>query len=425
MFRRTDSRMIVIVLAVITAGSIFAVVFFAMPGGGGQTPDLQKTGRPEWLASPSPEQQVKAAKARDIKSKKQRDLVVGIIGPQTGVEARYGEAVLEGITMAVDRFNSHGGLRGEAVKIIHYDNSGGPDQALAMASDLIEKNVVAIFSAPTGWSTFAPTDLVNRSQTVFISVGTRRKIGRSGSYIFRLSLPDEIAIDKLLFYATDKLDYKSFALVNSSSYDYSLSIASAFKQSISKHGGNILVETDTYDTFSGKTDIGKVASVLQANSKKLQAVVFTGDAKGAAQLAKAIKDKGLMIPLVGSEDLFSDEFLKVGGKAVLGSLLYATFAPDRASQKVKDFVKNHVTRKTSIPGRFTALAYDAFDLLSRALVTTRSLSGRAVRDALLNLEESEGVTGSSRWAPDGTPIKYPFLYRVESGQTGEKFVLVQ
>lgn len=47
-----------------------------------------------------------------------------------------------------------------------------------------------------------------------------------------------------------------------------------------------------------------------------------------------------------------------------------------------------------------------------------------VREALLNLKGTEGVTGVSNWAQDGTPVKYPFLYRVESGDVGEKFVLL-
>jgi branched-chain amino acid transport system substrate-binding protein len=143
------------------------------------------------------------------------------------------------------------------------------------------------------------------------------------------------------------------------------------------------------------------------------------------RLARADKGEGLKLPLIGGEDLFSEQFLKQGGQAVRGTLLYATFAPDRASRLVSDFVTDHVARKNAVPDRFTALAYDAFGLLSQALEVADSLKGRAVRDALVNLKEAEGVTGASRWAADGTPIKHPHLYRVEGGQTGEKFELVR
>lgn len=418
-------KTILIFLAGIAVGGVFAAALFGILSDRGQAPLPQQSGEPGWLASPPAKPQGEAAKASGESEEKERALIVGVIGPETGAEAKYGLAVLEGIVMAADRFNARGGLRGEKIEVIHYDNSGGSGQTLDIALALIEKNVVAIFSAPTGWATFAPTDSVNESQTVFISVGTRRKIGRSGDYVFRFSLPDEIAIDEMLRYATNELGYRNFALVTSSSYDYSLSIASVFKQAIPRHGGRILVEADTYDTFSGTTDIGEVVTALKAGAADLQAIIFTGDAHEAARLVQAAKDGGLKLPLIGGEDLFSEHFLTQGGQAARGTLLYATFAPDRASRLVSDFVNDHVANKNAVPDRFTALAYDAFGLLSRALEAAGSLNSRAVRDALVNLKESEGVTGASRWAPDGTPIKRPYLYRVEGSQTGERFVLVQ
>ncbi len=418
MFRLMRIKAIAILLGGIAVGGVVTVVLFGFPSDRGEAPVAPKTGRPDWLASPP-------AEASRKREEKEHALVVGVIGPETGAEAKYGLAVLDGIVMAADRFNALGGLRGTKIQVIHHDNNGGFGQAHDIASALIEKNVVAVFSAPTGWSTFAPIHLANESQTIFISIGTRRKIGRSGNYIFHFSLPDEIAIDEMLGYAANELGYRNFALVTSSSYDYSLSIASVFKQSVAKHGGKILVETDIYDTFSGKTNIGKAVTALKDRAKGLQAIIFTGDAQDAVRLARAAKGEGLKLPLIGGEDLFSEQFLKQGGQAVRGTLLYATFAPDRASRLVSDFVTDHVARKNAVPDRFTALAYDAFGLLSQALEVADSLKGRAVRDALVNLKEAEGVTGASRWAADGTPIKHPHLYRVEGGQTGEKFELVR
>jgi len=416
-------KTILIVLAsMVAAGGVIAIFFFGILSDRGEGPHPPKTGKPDWMASAPAKPQGGATKASQ---EKERALIVGVIGPESGAEAKYGLAVLEGIVTAAERFNARGGWRGEKIEVIHHDNSGGFGQTLDIASALIEKNVMAIFSAPTGWSTFAPIHLANNSRTVFISIGTRRKIGRSGNYIFHFSLPDEIAIDEMLDYAANELGYRYFALVTSSSYDYSLSIASLFKQAVPRHGGKILVETDTYDTFSGKTDIGKVVTALKASSEGLQAIIFTGSAQEAARLTQAAKDSGLQLPLIGSEDLFSEQYLKQSGQAAQGTLLYATFAPDHPSRLVKDFVADHVARKNAVPDRFTALAYDAFGLLSQALETAGSLKSQAVRNAMVNLKEAEGVTGASRWAPNGTPIKHPYLYRVEASQSGERFVLVQ
>lgn len=37
----------------------------------------------------------------------------------------------------------------------------------------------------------------------------------------------------------------------------------------------------------------------------------------------------------------------------------------------------------------------------------------------------EGVTGATRWTPDGAPVKHPFIYRVEADGAGVKFLLVK
>lgn len=379
-------------------------------------PTTEPPQRPSWMAAPQPEATT---------PQQERALIVGVIGPETGEESRYGLAVLEGIRMAVERFNAGGGVAGHDIQLVHYDNSGGLSQAQDMTADMIAQNVVAIFAAPTGASTFAPTQLINASDTIFISVGTRRKIGRSGKTIFHYSLSDETAIAEMLKYAVNDLGLKNYALVTSSSYDYSLTISSAFKQAISGSGGQIVIEADTYDTYTGSANLQAVVTALQSAPDELQALIFTGGAEEAAQLARAAQDGGLSLPLIGGEDLFTEEFLSKGGGAVNGALFYTSFAPDDDAPLTMRFVRDHVARTNTNPDRFTALAYDAFTQFSHALATATSLRSLDVRSAMLNMRESKGVTGISHWSESGEPIKQPFFYRVEGAQSGGKFVLLQ
>lgn len=371
--------------------------------------------KPSWMAAPQPTKKP---------AEKEKAMKVGVIGPETGVEAHYGLGVLEGVLMAADRLNRQSGPDEKTIEVLHFDVSGGSGRVQEVVTNLIKQNVVAIFSAPTGWSTFTPTHLANRTKTLFISIGTRRKIGRSGDYVLNFSLPDEIAIDEMLKFAVVELGLREYALVTSSSYDYSLAISSVFKQAVMKHGSRIVSEADTYDTFTGKTNFDAVIETLKKDREGLQAIIFTGSAEEAAHLARLVREAGFTIPFLGSEDLFTLKFLEQGKKAVRGTLTYATFAPDRGETKVMEFVKDHVDRKNAQPDRFSALAFDAFNLLAEALKNASSMKSSDVREALLNLKGTEGVTGVSNWAQDGTPVKYPFLYRVESGDVGEKFVLL-
>lgn len=381
------------------------------PAAAVQNAPVQPKAQPEWMAPPV------------IQKEKDRVLKVGVIGPAQGDGAAFGNAVLNGVMMAAERFNAAGGIGGEKFQVLPFDNKGEDEMTRLIFSDLVRRNVIAIFTAPTGWSTFASTHLANNSKTITISVGSRRRIGFSGEYVFQFSLPDTLAIDDLLGVAADQLGYKDYALVTSSSYDYSLDISALFKQAVPKHGGTIHVDADTYDTFTGQNNIAAVVQALRKSPRPLQALIFTGGAEEAARLAGALREAGLKLPIIGHEDLFTDTFLK-GGEAVRGSLIYATFSPHSRLPEVARFMECCAKDSDAHTARFTALAFDAFTFLAGAVKDAGSLNSAKVREALLSRAEQRGATGTTRMSADGFAIKHPFIYRIESDGDGEKFVLL-
>ena len=105
----------------------------------------------------------------------ERALMVGVVGPESGDNAAFGLGVLDGVRLAVARFNAAGGVGGEAIEIVHYDNRESPDRTMGAVEELINRRALAIFAAPTGWSTFAPTHQAAETGTIFMAVGTRRR----------------------------------------------------------------------------------------------------------------------------------------------------------------------------------------------------------------------------------------------------------
>ncbi|MBT4519955.1 MAG: ABC transporter substrate-binding protein, partial [Halieaceae bacterium] len=214
----------------------------------------------------------------------ERALLVGIVGPETGADADYGQAIYRGAQLAVEKLNDTGGIGGQALQLVHYDNAGEAGQTMDIVQHLIDQKVMAIISAPTGWATFGPTHLTNDSDTILISVGSRRRIARSGDYIFQLSLTDEIATDRIIRYSRDQLRFKRFALVTTSDYDYSLDVAASFKKALGRHGGELVAEADTYDTYTGQHDVEAVVTHILGVAGSLDAVIFTGSPAEAAAL---------------------------------------------------------------------------------------------------------------------------------------------
>ncbi len=353
-----------------------------------------------------------------------RALKIGVIGPETGDLASYGLRILEGITMAARTFNENGGVNGQPLEVIHYDNKGDPELTDEAVRKFIQQRVVAIFAAPTGWSTFSATHLANNSQTIFIVVGSRRRIGKSGPYIFRFSLAGEFATDELIHFSVNNLGYTNYALVTSSDYDYSLDLSALFRKSVARHGGNIKLVADTYDTFTGKRDVIHIVEALTKMSAPVHAIIYTGGDEEGAQLARAIRQAGLKLPIIGGEDLHTETYLQKGKAATRGTLLYSSFAPEHDSPYVVKFMQDYKKQKGGTPDRFVALAYDSFMMLAKAINTRSSTKSSVVRDAILNIH-FHGVTGDTHFSPDGSPVKHPFIYRIEGTGAGEKFVLLK
>ena len=362
----------------------------------------------------------KASKAEEKTFKADGPLLIGIVGPETGEEASYGISVVNGVLAAAKRFNAQGGIAGKEIKVIHFDDQSDTALATKIVKDLISQKAAAIFGAPVGSSTFAPVYLANESKTVFISIGSRRPLKASGPYVFRTAVPDELSTEDLIKYAVVDLGYVNFALVTASDNDFSLDLSSMFRKALDKYHGVIKVQADTYDTLTGGQNIGAVISALKKSPDTLHGVIFTGGASTGVLLAQEMKKAGLKLPIIGGDDLFSEEYLK-GGDAVNETLMYTTFSVDKKSQKMEEFMKDYGKAK---PDRFAALAYDTFMLVAEAIKEAGSTDSSKIREALISRKDCEGATGKTSFTSDNLPIKHPIICKIKKGEEGgEGFVL--
>lgn len=353
--------------------------------------------------------------------KDERPLIIGIVGPETGEEAVYGKSVVAGALAAAKRFNAQGGIAGKEIKVLHYDDQSDIGLTTKAVKDLISQRAIAILAAPTGSSTFSPIHLVNDSKTIFVSVGSRRQLKASGPFVFRTAVPDETATEDLIKYAIAELGV-NYALVTAADNEFSLELSSLFKKALGKHNGVIKLEADTYDPYAGGRNIEAVIAAIRKSPDLLHGIIFTGGATEAVLLAQELKKTGLNLPLIGGEDLFSEEYLQ-GGDAVNETLMYTTFFADNKSAKMEEFIKDFGEGK---PDRFAALAYDTFMLVAEAIKEAGTTDTSLVREALINRKDCEGVTGKTSFTSENMPVKHPVICKVKKGESGERsFVLKQ
>ena len=338
-----------------------------------------------------------------------KPLRIGVVGPETGDDADSGLMTLAGVELAAKEFNDVGGIDGKKIEVVHYDNQSNSQLTQGVVQKLIKEDVVAIITSPTGWSTFGPVWLANASKVILMSAGSKRHIGRSGPFIFRNALPDEVGTEETIKYATEKLKYKNYAIVTSMRDDEtSLQIGGLFRGAIIKRGAKIVRETHV---MMGAT-IEEAISQLKKDAKEpIDAVIFAGDDAAAIEVLNEMRKQGIKAPVVGGDILYTDEFLKNGGEIVAGTLLYAGFFPKDKSSVVSKFVAGYKKKTGKEPGIFAANSYDSFMLIAEAIKQAKTAEPAKIRDALAKIN-MQGATGKLTMDANGEAIRQPYILQV-------------
>lgn len=350
-------------------------------------------------------------------SEKERALKIGLIAPLTGEDAATGRMTLEGVEIAAEDFNRSGGVGGEGIEVIRADDGGDPEKTREAVRRLTEKNVVAIIGAPTGWSTLVPVYISTETETLFISAGTRRRIGSSGPFSFKVSLPIDSASDELVEYCVSQ-GKKDFFLATFTEDEF-LSVSGALRRAAHKKGASIKGQSTI---FSAK-DIPEAVRELK-KSMPVDGVMFAGTPALAVDFLKQAKSAGMTVPIIGGEELQSQEFLK-GGEFVKGSLIYSGFYAGDREKRTSEFVEKYRQKTGRPPSIFAASAYDAFMVLGSAIKSAGSTKPSEVRRAMMSVDMFNGVAGKFSIGEDREAARKAYLLKVTAGEGGPGFVVVK
>src|SRR5215470_6794091 len=73
-------------------------------------------------------------------------LKVGVVAAMSGQSAKSGEAIVRGLSLAIDEINAKGGLLGKKVELLVRDDESNPAKGVIAARELVQgENVVAFF----------------------------------------------------------------------------------------------------------------------------------------------------------------------------------------------------------------------------------------------------------------------------------------
>ena len=127
----------------------------------------------------------------------QGTLKLGLVAAMSGQSAKSGEAIVRGLSIAVDEINAKGGLLGKKIELIVRDDESNPAKGAVAARELVQREkVTALFGGLDTPVSIAIVPFANQSKIPFMGVwaaGTPiTRNGAAENYVFRVSAVDEL-----------------------------------------------------------------------------------------------------------------------------------------------------------------------------------------------------------------------------------------
>lgn len=303
---------------------------------------------------------------------------IGFNVPLTGFAASDGESARNGAELAVEQINAAGGINGDKIELVVYDDQASPKEAVPIAQKLIEQDgVVAAISGSYSGSTRAAATIFQESGVPYISAyAIHPDITRAGDFVFRTSFVGEVqgrAGAKLI---GETLGLKKVAVITLQN-DFGKSLAAGFKEVANDFGIEIVSESE----YSIKDrQFGPIVSKVKADNP--DAIYASGYFFTAGPLVNQLRAAGVTVPVIGQEGYDSQKFIEIAGDASEGTIITTSLDRDSTSAETKDFIAAFEKKAGHKVDMVAASAHTAVKVLAAALASGGSTDAKTLRDAI-------------------------------------------
>jgi len=331
------------------------------------------------------------------------EIKIGSVVSATGPAAFLGDPERKTLELYVEKINVEGGVNGEPLELVIYDDEGDANKARTFASRLIDNDeVVAIVGGTTTGTTMAMAPLAEDAEIPFISMaGAVTIVEPVREFVFKTPPTDRMACEKI--YGDMKARSITKIGMISGTDAFGSSMREQCRAVAGEHGIEILA-----DEIYGPRDSDMTPQLTKIRGTSgLQAVLNPGFGQGPAIVTRNFKQLGIDLPLYQSHGVASKSFIELAGDAANGvrlpasPLLVPEQLPDSDPQKaVLVAYKETFEKETGQPvSTFGGHAYDGLMILVDALRRAGEADPVKIRDAIEATQGFVGTAGTVNMSP--------------------------
>ena len=340
-----------------------------------------------------------------IQTKKQpEEIKIGAIVPLSGSSAVYGEAVRDGMLLAVEEINKTGGIKGKKIELILEDDAGNPKNSVNTFQKLANLDKVPLILGPTtSGCSMATAPIAEKAKVVQLSIlAGIPELSSAGDYIFRIYPSSELGARYVAEQAARRFKPQKVAILYAND-PFGQTSRRIYEQSAKVQG----IEVVAAESFSdGDQDFRtQLIKIKRGNPDLLLCSTYWAE---GANILKQMVELGINIPVLG-EDGWRGPIAEIVGEKGLKLLYFAdiAFGSDFKDNLVmQKFIKNFENKYRKKAATHAAAGYDAV-YIAKSAIEKGEYNAESIKDALYKLDYV-GALGRVKYDSNGDNVGLDF-----------------
>jgi branched-chain amino acid transport system substrate-binding protein len=332
------------------------------------------------------------------------------IGFAAPVKQPRGISMEQGARLAIDEINKAGGVDGRLLELVVRDDEGTEQKAIEVAEELrSNRAVVAVIGHLNSGPTIVAGRIYGAGDDPIVAISPSASspaVTGIGPWMYRVCPADGEHGSAIARYIAANLQRRRVAVIYLNDA-YGRGVFDAFRTEFARIDGT---QITPYPVGAG-IDADIVAEHV-ATISRAEAIVLATDRATAVPLLRAMRARGITLPILGGDGLTG---IEAEGAIAEGVYVSASYLAQRPGAQNAEFVGAYGTAfGGAIPDHRSAGAYDAVHLLAR-VIADAGASRDGIRRALDRVTGElafSGVTGSIKFDANGDAAEKTVLIGV-------------
>ena len=323
------------------------------------------------------------------------DIKVAVVGAMSGPVAQWGDMEFNGARQAIKDINAKGGIKGDKLVAVEYDDACDPKQAVAVANKIVNDGIQYVIGHLCSSSTQPASDIYEDEGILMISPGATNPelTARGYKTIMRTAGLDSSQGPTAAKYILEKVKPQRIAIIHDKQ-QYGEGLARSVQDGLKKGNANVVF----FDGITaGEKDFSALISRLQ--KENIDFVYYGGYYPEMGQMLRQARANGLKTQFMGPEGVGNASLSNIAGSAGEGMLVTMPkrYDQDPANGAIVAALK---AEKKDPSGPYVWITYAAVQSLATALERSGSADPLALATDLKS-RGADTVIGPLNWDEKG------------------------